>query len=55
MEKEKNIDTNKAEDIFAPLKKAIAEAKESLEKKCEYCGCYGGIHKSDCLFILRLP
>jgi hypothetical protein len=54
-EKEDITDTKKAEDVFAPLKKAIAEAKLALGKKCEYCGCYDGIHRADCLFILRLP
>jgi hypothetical protein len=55
MEKKKKIiDTKKAENVFTPLRKAIAEAKESLGKKCEYCGCYDGIHRSDCLFMLRL-
>lgn len=34
--------------------KAIAGAKLALGKKCEYCGCYDGIHRSDCLFILKL-
>jgi hypothetical protein len=47
MEKEKK-------DAFESLRKAIAEAKESLGKKCEHCGCYDGIHKSDCLFLLKL-
>ena len=55
MEKENIIDKKKAEDVFTPLIKAIAEAKQALGKKCEYCGCYDGIHRSDCLFILRLP
>ena len=24
------------------------------EKRCEFCGCSDGIHKSDCRFIKRL-
>ncbi|MFA5207059.1 MAG: hypothetical protein WC428_00015 [Candidatus Paceibacterota bacterium] len=53
-EKEDNTGTKKTEDIFEPLRKVITEAKLSLGKKCEYCGCYDGIHRSDCLFMLRL-
>ncbi len=55
MKKEKKKTVTIGEDVFVPLIKAIAEAKEALGKKCEYCGCYDGIHKSNCLFILRLP
>ena len=55
MEKKKKKTVTISEDAFVALGVAIAEAKESLGKKCEFCGCYGGIHKSNCLFILRLP
>ena len=24
------------------------------EKQCEYCGCFGGIHKKECLIMKRL-
>jgi hypothetical protein len=43
-----------SEDAFIALGVAILNAKEVLGKKCEYCGCYGGIHKSSCLFMLKL-
>jgi hypothetical protein len=54
MEKEKKVVTI-SEDAWVALAIAIEDAKQSLGKKCEHCDCYGGIHKSDCLFILRLP
>ena len=50
----KKEEEKKAEDVFEPLRKAIAEAKLALGKKCEHCGCYDGIHKSNCLFMLNL-
>ena len=28
--------------------------KSLLPKKCEYCGCYDGIHRSDCYFIKKI-
>jgi hypothetical protein len=43
-----------SEDAFVALAIAIEDAKASLGKKCEDCGCYGGIHKSSCLFMLKL-
>lgn len=43
-----------SEDAFVALGVAIANAKEVLGKKCEYCGYYGGIHKSDCILMLKL-
>ena len=43
-----------SEDAWVALAIAIEDAKASLGKKCEHCGCYGGIHKSDCLFMLKL-
>lgn len=27
--------------------------KSFLPKKCEYCGCYDGIHRIDCSFMRR--
>ena len=24
-----------------------------LPNKCEYCGCYDGIHRTDCFFMRR--
>lgn len=27
--------------------------KSLLGKKCEYCGCYDGIHRSDCSFMSK--
>jgi hypothetical protein len=39
----------------------LEEANQTLQrvgtpqsKKCEFCGCYDGIHKSNCLFLRRL-
>lgn len=55
MEKEKKKTIAINEDAWVALTIAIEDAKQSLGKKCEYCGCYDGIHRSDCLFILRLP
>lgn len=54
MEKKKKKTIAINEDAFIALGVTIAEAKKLLGKKCEYCGCYGGIHRSDCLFMLRL-
>jgi hypothetical protein len=51
-EKKKTIEIN--ENAWVALAIAIEDAKQSLGKKCEDCGCYGGIHKSNCLFILKL-
>lgn len=52
MEKKETIIIN--EDAFVALAIAIEDAKQSLGKKCEHCGCHGGIHRSDCLFMLKL-
>lgn len=27
--------------------------KSLLPKKCEYCGCYDGIHRTDCSFMRK--
>jgi hypothetical protein len=27
--------------------------KSLLPNKCEYCGCYDGIHRTDCSFMRR--
>lgn len=27
--------------------------KSLLPKKCEHCGCYDGIHRTDCSFMRR--
>jgi hypothetical protein len=54
MKKEKKKTVIISEDAFVALGIAMAEAKESLGKKCEYCGCYGGIHKSNCILMLKL-
>jgi hypothetical protein len=54
MKKEKKKTVTINENAFVALGIAIMDAKESLGKKCEDCGCYGGIHRSDCLFILKL-
>lgn len=55
MEKKKKKTITISEDTFVAWGVAILNAKEALGKKCEHCGCYDGIHRSDCLFILRLP
>jgi hypothetical protein len=39
---------------LAELKKILEEAKLALGEPCKYCGCYDGIHKSNCKFILSL-
>ena len=31
------------------------EAEQALGNKYQWCGCYDGVHKSDCKFILSLP
>lgn len=54
MKKEKKKTVTINEDAFVALGIAIMDAKRALGKKCEYCGCYGGIHKSNCLFMLKL-
>ena len=54
MEKKKKKTVTISEDAFVALRVAIANAKEALGKKCEYCGCYDGIHRSDCLLMLKL-
>lgn len=28
--------------------------KSLMPKKCEYCGCYDGIHRADCFFMRKL-
>jgi hypothetical protein len=42
------------EDTFVTLGIAINDLRKSLGKKCEYCGCYDGIHRADCILMLNL-
>jgi hypothetical protein len=51
MEKEKK----KEDKELKELQEFRAMINSWKPKKCEHCGCTGGIHRSDCLFILRLP
>ena len=36
------------------MKKIDIKENISALHKCEYCGCYDGIHKSDCPFIIMI-
>lgn len=53
MEKENKKTVPVNVNAFIALGVAIKNAKEVMGKKCEYCGCYDGIHKSNCSFILK--
>jgi hypothetical protein len=36
------------------IKQNLSDSLKSfLPKKCEYCGCYDGIHKTDCSFMKK--
>jgi hypothetical protein len=47
---------NKLENQITYKKNFISNEikKIFLIKKCEYCGCYNGIHKTDCSFFRNI-
>lgn len=50
-ENEKTVPVNV--DALVALGVAIENGKNAMGRKCEYCGCYDGIHKSNCSFMLK--
>jgi hypothetical protein len=55
MEKETQKELqNKIDKLDAEIKRREELLLKSLlPKKCEYCECYDGIHRTDCSFMRR--
>ncbi len=56
MEKEQKELKDKIDRLDAEIKLRLLLSdviKSLLPNKCEYCGCYDGIHRTDCSFMRR--
>jgi hypothetical protein len=58
MEKEQKELQDKIDRLDAEIKRReqllLSDViKSLLPNKCEYCGCYDGIHRTDCSFMRR--
>lgn len=58
MEKEQKELRDRIDKLDAEIKRReqllLSDVKKSLlPNKCEYCGCYDGIHRTNCSFMRK--